>query len=77
MKNVAIGELCNDTLQVLKRVEAGEDLAITVDGRPVARITSLMPRRPHWIARDAFFAAMDIVQADPTLTADLDELANT
>jgi prevent-host-death family protein len=74
MKDVATSELRNHTLQVLERVEAGDGLTITVNGRPVARITSLTPRCPRWIARDAFFAAMDVVQADPALIADLDEL---
>lgn len=74
MKTVASRELRNHTRQVLDRVEAGEDLAITVDGRPVARITRLAPRLPRWVARDALFDALSTLQADSGLTADLDEL---
>jgi prevent-host-death family protein len=75
MKIVPSRELRNHTRRILDRVEAGEDLAITVDGRPVARITSLASRRPRWIARDAFFDAVGNVQADSGLADDLDRLA--
>ncbi|MEJ7695264.1 MAG: type II toxin-antitoxin system prevent-host-death family antitoxin [Candidatus Limnocylindrales bacterium] len=38
MTNVASRELRNNTRAVLARVEAGESITITVDGRPVATI---------------------------------------
>ncbi|MEX2536225.1 MAG: type II toxin-antitoxin system prevent-host-death family antitoxin [Trueperaceae bacterium] len=75
MKSVASRELRNHTRRLLERVEAGEDLAITVDGRPVARITGLASRRRRWIARAAFFDAVEAVRADTRLAADLGELA--
>lgn len=74
MATVASRELRNRTRQVLAQVEAGEDVTITVDGRPVARVTRV-ERRPRWVARDAFLAALRRVQADPGLTADLRALA--
>lgn len=74
MKTVASRELRNHTRRILDRVEAGEDLAITVDGRPVARITGLVSGRQRWIARDAFFDAVEAIQADTRLATDLDEL---
>ncbi len=36
MSEVASRELRNDTAGVLRRVRAGEDVTITVSGRPVA-----------------------------------------
>jgi len=40
-------ELRNHTSEVLHRVEAGEELTVTVSGRPVARLVPLPRRRPY------------------------------
>ncbi|MDF1522723.1 MAG: type II toxin-antitoxin system prevent-host-death family antitoxin [Trueperaceae bacterium] len=74
MSTVASRELRNRTRQVLERVEAGEDVFITVDGREVARVTQVS-RKPRWVPRGAFLADLRRVQADAGLRADLDELA--
>lgn len=74
MATIASRDLRNRTRQVLERVEAGEDVIITVDGRPVGRIVSV-PNRPRWIARDTLFERLRHLQADAGLTADLDALA--
>jgi prevent-host-death family protein len=70
MANVASRELRNNTRALLARVEAGEEITITVDGHPVAR---LVPpgRKPRWMPRDAFLRLLDGHTADPGL---LDEL---
>ncbi|WP_322769093.1 type II toxin-antitoxin system prevent-host-death family antitoxin [Frankia sp. Cr1] len=67
-------ELRNDTRGLLRRVEAGEELLITVDGRPVARLAAV-GRRPRFISREEFVRRFLSRQADPELRADLDELA--
>jgi prevent-host-death family protein len=67
-------DLRNRTRQVLDRVEAGEDVTITVDGRPVARVTRVS-HEPRWIARDLLFAQLRGIQADPGLADDLAALA--
>lgn len=74
MATVASRELRNRTRQVLERVEAGEDITITVDGRPVGRIVPVA-RKPRWIPRDALFAQLRRIQADPGLATDLEALA--
>lgn len=74
MSTVASRELRNRTRQVLERVEAGEDVFITVDGREVARVTQVS-RKPRWVPRGAFLADLRRVRADAGLRADLDELA--
>ncbi|MGI9187065.1 MAG: type II toxin-antitoxin system Phd/YefM family antitoxin [Gaiellales bacterium] len=38
-------ELRNNCSDVLRRAEAGENFEITVDGRPVARLTGIATRR--------------------------------
>jgi len=48
---VASRELRNDTAGVLRRVEAGEDVTITVKGKPVARLIAATPSRRRWLSR--------------------------
>lgn len=71
---VASRELRNDTRSVLRRVEAGEDVVITVDGRPVA-VLHPVGSRPRWLARRQFVDRFGGRQADPGLTDDLRALA--
>lgn len=72
MHTVASRELRNETRQVLDRVRDGEEVVITVNGRPVARI-SAVEARDTWTPRHRFLARL--VQADSGLRDDLDRLA--
>ena len=74
MVAVTSRELRNHTRRVLARVEAGEDVTITVDGRPVALVTRVS-RKPRWIAREVLFQRLAEIQADAGLAADLATLA--
>jgi prevent-host-death family protein len=74
MTSVASRELRNSTRSLLDRVESGETLTITVDGRPMA-ILAPVGRRPRWVARGEFVSAVIEHQADPGLTDDLLDLA--
>lgn len=72
---VASRELRNDTAGVLRRVEAGERVTITVNGREVARLVPLQRSRRSWIRRDDLMVRLRRTQADPGLRADLAQLA--
>lgn len=74
MGEVASRELRNSTRSVLDRVEAGERVTITVDGRPVA-VLAPVGRRSRWLARREFLSLVLPNQADAGLTADLQLLA--
>ncbi|BBY09173.1 type II toxin-antitoxin system Phd/YefM family antitoxin [Mycobacterium noviomagense] len=74
MSDVASRDLRNDTAGVLRRVQAGEDITITVKGRPVARLTPVAPRR-RWLTKREFLARLQRAQADPGLRDDLAALA--
>jgi prevent-host-death family protein len=74
MAAVGSRDLRNQTRKLLERVEAGERIEITVDGRPVAVLTAVR-RRPQWISRDEMAALLARDQADAGLAAELDELA--
>jgi prevent-host-death family protein len=67
--DVSVRELRNHTADVLRRVEAGERLRVTVDRRPVAELRPL-PARETWVPRERVVAAL--VQSDAALS---DELA--
>jgi len=63
---VAIRDLRNHASDVLRRVEAGESLTVTVSGRPVAQIVPLPRRRPY--------LTLDEIVANRADAALLDEL---
>lgn len=72
MTEVSAYELHRDAAGVLRRVEAGEQVTITVAGRPVAELRPLATRR--WTGRAEFARRLSTAQADPGLTAELREL---
>ena len=53
MIQIASRELRNETRRVLALAEAGEEVEITVDGRPVARLTGISSRR-RWVPVEEF-----------------------
>lgn len=74
MGSVASRELRNNTRALLDRVQAGEAVTITVDGRPVA-VLQPVGRRPRWISRDELLHRLTDRQADASLTDELARLA--
>jgi prevent-host-death family protein len=67
---VSVRQLRNHTADVLRRVEAGESLRVTVDRRAVAELVPLASRAT-WVPRRR---ALDgLVQADPGLSRQLEE----
>lgn len=74
MSVVPSRELRNDTAGVLRRVEDGEDVTVTVSGRPVARITAVKPQR-RWLSKGELVGRLHRVAADPGLRDDLARLA--
>lgn len=67
---VSVRELRNHTADVLRRVESGERLRVTVDRRPVAELVPL-PLRATWVPRQRVVDAL--VQADSDLRDQLTE----
>ncbi len=74
MADVASRELRNNTRALLDRVAAGEDIRITVDGRPVALLVPVRTR-PSFLPKARFLELIAGHQADPGLADDLRELA--
>lgn len=71
---VASRELRNHTRSLLERVEGGEEVTITVNGKAVAVLRPL-GRRASWMAGDEFARTVLAQQADPGLAQDLARLA--
>lgn len=67
---VSVRELRNHTADVLRRVEAGERLHVTVDRRPVAELVPLAARSP-WVPRRRVLDGL--VQADAGLRDEVAE----
>jgi prevent-host-death family protein len=69
MEAVPQKELRNNIGQVLKRAEEGEELTITVAGRPVAQLGPI--GRSHWVPSSRL-AGLWSLPPDPTLEKDLE-----
>ena len=73
MSDVASRELRNNTRALLARVEAGESITITVDGRPVASLEPIGHRR-RAMPRVEFLRRLDHARPDSRLADDLRRL---
>lgn len=69
MPEVSARDLRNHTAAILRRVEAGERLRITVSRRPVAELAPLA--RPVWVSGAAMEQILREAPADRGLLEDL------
>ena len=74
MSKVASRELRNNTRGLIERMEGGEEVVITVDGRSVARLLPVSARS-RWMSRAEFVHRMSGHQADAGLLDELHALA--
>lgn len=73
MPTIPQRELRNDISSILRRAEAGEEFEITVDGRPVARLSGIGARR-RFVPAEEFVALFTIPgPADTTFFDDIAE----
>lgn len=75
MVEVATRELRNDTAGVLRRVEAGETVTITVRGKAVADLIPHRRDEPRWMPREELIELLKTHSADPGLRDDLERIA--
>lgn len=69
MTTIPQKELRNNVGEVLRRAQSGEQITVTVSGRPVAQLGPIRSRQ--WVdTRD--LAALWDLPADPTLARDLE-----
>ncbi len=72
---VASRDLRNNTSDLLRRVDAGEQIVITKRGDPVAALVPFEHPRRRWLPRAELVRRLAGAQADPGLRADLARLA--
>jgi prevent-host-death family protein len=75
MSEVASRELRNNTADLLRRVQAGEEIVITTRGKPVASLVPVETTRRRWLPRAELVRRLAVVQADAGLRHDLAALA--
>jgi prevent-host-death family protein len=73
MTDIPSRELRNDVSAVLRRVERGERLRVTVGGRPVAELVPLATRTRS-LTWEVFLQNSERWRADPGLNTDLADL---
>lgn len=69
MADVSARDLRNYTAAVLRRVEAGERLRVSVNRRPVAELVPLA--RPRWVSGAAMTRVLHEAPTDDRLVEDL------
>lgn len=72
MDTVGLRELRQNASELVRRVEAGEEVTITVAGRPSAR---LVPTRPHAWRTYGEITDLFTGRADPGWQADRDRIS--
>lgn len=72
MQRIPQRELRNDVSAVLRRVMAGEQLRVTVAGRDAADLVPI-EAAPSWTAGSRARDLIVSAQADPDLSAELDQ----
>jgi prevent-host-death family protein len=73
-EEISVRDLRNHTSEVLRRVETGVPVTVTVDRRPVARLVPLPTRRESMPTGEFFAQLGRIGGAGPELRDDLREL---
>jgi prevent-host-death family protein len=71
---ISLRDLRNHVSEVLRQVEGGTPLTVTVDRRPVARLIPLTTRRTSVPAGEFFAQLARIGGADPGLREELREM---
>jgi hypothetical protein len=67
------GEFVEHPDEVLRRVAAGEEIVVTVDGNPVVDLRR-RPLVPPGITWEEFWTALELIPPDPSFAADVRDL---
>jgi prevent-host-death family protein len=75
MKTIAQRDLRNQSGEILRQAEAGQQFTITVDGRPIAMLVPYQKRQ--WVPKEEVLALLRSLPPDPTFFEDLGEMGGT
>ena len=73
VRTIAQRELRNNLGRVLREVEAGEHVRVTVAGRPVADLVPIARGPRRFVHRDDFNRVFEAASLDPGFARDLDD----
>ncbi|MGN6277082.1 MAG: type II toxin-antitoxin system Phd/YefM family antitoxin [Solirubrobacterales bacterium] len=71
---VASRELRNDTAGLLRKVQKGETIVITLRGKPIADLVPHKEESGRWLTPAEVMEIREIASGDPTWAADLARL---
>ncbi len=77
MKTIPQRELRNRISAVLRRVESGESVRITVNGRPVADLVPIGGARRNFAAREEISQLLKRAPLDPAFRRDIEAATGT
>jgi prevent-host-death family protein len=77
MKSIPQRELRNRISRVLREVEAGERMRVTVDGRPVAELVPIEGARRTFVPKDTIVALLLRAPLDRNFERDLEAVKAT
>jgi prevent-host-death family protein len=77
MRTIPQRELRNRISQVLREVEAGEGMRITVDGRPVADLIPIGGMRRTFVPKDDILGIIQRAALDRNFTRDCSSVSAT
>jgi prevent-host-death family protein len=72
MKTIAQRDLRNQSGEILRQAEAGQQFTITVDGRPVAMLGPYQKRQ--WVPKEELLKVLRGLPPDSSLMDDLREM---
>lgn len=75
-RTVSVRDLRNDTAGVVAAVEAGEDVTLTVNRRPVADIVPHREPRSPWVPSSVLLEFLENAASDPTFFDDIADVRN-
>ena len=77
MKTIPQRELRNRVSRVLREVEAGERMRVTVDGRPVADLIPIKSGRQRFVSREEIALLLRRAPLDRSVPRDISALDTT
>jgi prevent-host-death family protein len=72
MRTITERELRNQLGRVLREVEAGESVRVTIDGQPVADLVPISPIRSTFVPRDEVLEILESLRPDPDFARDVE-----
>lgn len=74
MSDFPVRDLRNNTAVLVRKAQHGEDVVITVNGKPAARLVPISTREQRGITGSELLGMLDVIEADPSWSDELKAL---